>query len=118
MKLIPVTLQLDEHDYKKLQEYFEDFDDPDISIEVAIRSYISDLSKAMPVALKPNYDVKNYFRRMETWLKHPDSITNYGMYSKLMGNPYHFWIWMQLPFWSDTKQDACFVDNNLYQRTG
>ncbi len=104
MTLKPVTLQLNEGEYEKLKEYLSEFGDPDISIEVVIRSYIRNLNRAMPLALRSNYDGKHYFRLISAWLKHFDFMFDHEMFSKTMGNPSYFWQWMHSPFWLETKK--------------
>ncbi len=115
MTLKPVTLQLDEGEYEKLKEYLCEFGDPDISVEVAIRSYIRNLNRAMPLALKSNYDVKNYFQLLGAWLKHFDFKMDHGMFSKTMGNPSFFWQWMQSPFWLETKKSGACENTSKQQ---
>ncbi len=118
MSLKPVTLQLDMDEYEKLKEYINELGDPDISIEVAIRSYIRNLNRAMPLALKPNWDLNNYFELMNTWLKNFDYMIENGMFTKSMGNPFNFWQWTQSHFWTGTnnqkdcgKSSTCEYEN-------
>src|SRR5208337_2721917 len=88
MALKPITLRLDEEEYEKLKGYLSAFGDPDINIAYVIRSYIRDLNRALPFLAKSEWDLKNYFGLLGSWLKHLGSSSYYDMFSKLMVNPW------------------------------
>ncbi len=91
MALKPVTIRLDEEEYAVLKEYLDKFGDPDISIAFVIRSYIRDLNRAMPLIIKSNWDLKNYFGLLGAWLKQFGSMSDYDVFSNSMANPWSFW---------------------------
>ncbi len=106
MALQQVTLKLDEGEYEKLKEYLNEFGDPDITIEVVVRSYIRSLNRAMPIVLKSNHSLYNYFELMGSWLKHFDFMINNRMFSTTMENACFFGQWMLSPFWLDTSNET------------
>ncbi len=104
MTLKPVTLQLDESEYKKLEKYLEEFDDPDITIEIVIRSYVRNLYRTMPLVLRSNYDIKNYFRMLSTWFKYFEFMVDNEIVSKIIGTPQYYRQWTQDFFYFETKK--------------
>ncbi len=91
MALKPVTIRLDEEEYANLKDYLDKFGDPDINIAFVIRSYIRDLNRAMPLIMKSDWDLKNYFGLLGAWLKQFGSMTDFEVLSKTMVNPWSFW---------------------------
>ncbi len=91
MALKPVTIRLDEEEYAVLKAYLDNFGDPDINIAFVIRSYIRDLNRAMPVIIKSNWDLKNYFGLLGAWLKQFGSMSDYDVLSNTLVNPWSFW---------------------------
>ncbi len=105
MALKPVTIRLDEAEYANLKEYLDKFGDPDINIAYVIRSYIRDLNRAMPLIMKSNWDLKNYFGLLGAWLKQFGSMTDYDALSKTMVNPWSFWGKSTKPHGHNSQND-------------
>ncbi len=99
-----ITLQVDEREYEKLKEYLSEFGDPDVLLEIAIKSYIRHLNRAMPFAHEFNYNLRTYFHLLSAWLKQFDTMVDLDMFQKTMASPRYLWQWMNAPLYIDPSQ--------------
>ncbi len=105
MVLKEVALELDEEECEILKDYLKKIGDPDITIDVIVRAYIRTLNRAMPIALKSNFNVYHYFELVNSCFKHFDVMINKRMLSKTVENSCIFWQWMQWPFCLNTEKE-------------
>ncbi len=96
-----ITLQIDETEYEKLKEYLSEFGDPDVLLEIAIKSYIRHLNRAIPLVHESNYNLKNYFQLLSAWLNQFDTMVDLDMFLKTMASPWYLWQWINSPLYVD-----------------
>jgi hypothetical protein len=59
MVLKNYSIRLDEAEYEKLRKALSDYGDPDLNIGFVLRTYISDLNKALPHLKKSDIGIRN-----------------------------------------------------------
>jgi hypothetical protein len=59
MALKTYSLRLDEDEYEKLRKALSDYGDPDLNVGFVLRTYISDLNKAIPHLKKSDIGIRN-----------------------------------------------------------
>ncbi len=71
MALKNFSIRLDEEEYEKLKKALSDYGDPDLNVGFVIRTYISDLNRAIPHLKKSDLGIRSNLAFWGSMLRQP-----------------------------------------------